>query len=159
MPGFLLSFTASDERQMRPLHSLAKIASPQIEATGSSPSAVGERMSDSRGPGNVIPAGCIIRSAPHRTDRRARLLGSSALAGGRLRALALAAGVAAVASFGAGFASAADYAAGGGVNNAPGGNATAVGSGAQTTGVSASAFGNAAIANGISSTAIGQFSN
>jgi hypothetical protein len=33
MPRFLLLFAASDERQMRPLHSLAKVASRQIEAT------------------------------------------------------------------------------------------------------------------------------
>src|SRR5260370_30644346 len=57
------------------------------------PSAVGARMSDSRRQETVIPASCTVRSAPRVTDRRVRLLASSALSGGTLRGLALAAGV------------------------------------------------------------------
>jgi hypothetical protein len=63
---------------------------------------------------------------------RARLLAGSAICGGTFRGLSLAAGVAATMSLSGSFAFAADYAAGGGVNNAPSGFATAVGSGAAT---------------------------
>src|SRR6266436_6187811 len=72
-----------------------------------------------------------------------RLLGSSALSGGTLRGLGLALGIAAGVTLGAGSTSAQNYTAGGGnATNAPTGNATAVGFGAQTTGANASAFGN-----------------
>src|SRR5437773_11823199 len=74
-------------------------------------------------------------------DRRARLMGSSALAAGALRELALAAGVTIGVALGGGYASAADYAAGGGVNNAPSGYATAVGDSATTNGPDATALG------------------
>src|SRR5260370_27191684 len=50
-------------------------------------------MSDSRRHKTVIPASGTVRSAPRVTDRRSRLLSSSALSGGTLRGLALAAGV------------------------------------------------------------------
>src|ERR1700704_1554844 len=47
-PKCLLSFNAPDERQMRPPHSLAKLALWQVQATESSPSAAGARMPNIR---------------------------------------------------------------------------------------------------------------
>src|SRR5260370_13442828 len=50
-------------------------------------------MSDSRRHKTVIPASGTVRGGRRVTDRRSRLLSSSALSGGTLRGLALAAGV------------------------------------------------------------------
>ena len=85
---------------------------------------------------------------------RARLLGSSGLCGS-LCGLVLLAGVALVVPMALRQAQAADFATGGGVINAPSGNATAVGDTATTTGVAASAFGRLATANGSFATALG----
>ena len=85
---------ASDERQMRPPQGLAKVASRQIEATDSSPSAVGVRRSDVRRrqtqtPAHALPLdSAIFQSRPH-----AHLLASSILSGGALRSLAAIAGM------------------------------------------------------------------
>jgi len=98
-------------------------------------------------------AGQESRAGRRRLIHPARgfLLSSSALSGGVLRSLVVASGAAFVAVP----AFAGNYAAGGGVNNIPLGNATAVGPGATTTGTSASAYGNNANANGTNATATG----
>jgi hypothetical protein len=90
---------------------------------------------------------------PHR--RRAPLPANSPMSRRKLQGLALVACFAAILSLGCGSASAADYSAGGGVVNAPSGNATAVGSGASTLGTSATAFGAGATALGNGVTEVG----
>jgi hypothetical protein len=135
------------------------------------PSAAGACMSDSRRHKTVIPASCTVRSAPRVTDRRARLLASSALSGGTLRGLALAVGVSIAAtalwavparpqqSLNLGTATGThSYASGNGAT-ATENFATATGEFSTANGTQATATGQSSIANGATASAFGQGSN